>query len=571
MAKYPDLKSYLQANYLNVLKGAIQEFVDKSYDGSGFHSINVLSLCRHEIENPVVKALSCHDDIGPRIKMDVGVEADIVQLGIGIKRYEADRKKRWFTVSLQGNLMDGLNDVEVLDTQEYHNGKFQKENALDQFLVPYIYSADLEDQADDFTSFYCNDAVYDLYMLPIDHLMRELGIAVYVADLPENCFGRMYFRKAKATVYWKPPWSRDMVSSEKEIAPGTMLISRQRYFLGRDGTHRLTIAHEIIHWYLHHKYFMLLALLDDETDMMSCEVEPNHYDDNMSLAQKAHWFAEWQANALSIRIAMPRALMERAIQEAYEIARPYRFKGSLVEDVLDRVSKLFDVPRFAVKQRSRQMGIDVADGAFVTVDGKYREPFYFTAGILDQHQTFVIDRTGYEQLYSNNTDFASLIDSSKFIYLGYVVCINDPKYITAEFHGKRVELKLTNYAREHADECCLVFSWHSTSYLKDQFEFYGQAYLSKEVNADNYVEHTFDKDFNDKCVQTADQIAKAVAAYNTAQDQEKKVRKEMASKGCETFADALKYHMTRKKVKVEELLQSRSTGLEPSRTRRLRM
>ena len=120
MAKYPDLKSYLQVNHLDVLKRAIQEFVDKSYDGSGFHSINVLSLRRHEIENPIVKALTCHDDIGPRVKMDVGVEADIVQLGIGTKRYESDRKKRWFTVFLRGNLIDGLKDVEVLDTQEYY-------------------------------------------------------------------------------------------------------------------------------------------------------------------------------------------------------------------------------------------------------------------------------------------------------------------------------------------------------------------------------------------------------------------------------------------------------------------
>ena len=44
MAKYPDLKAYLQANYTGLMKQAIQEFVDGSYDGSGFHSINVLSL-----------------------------------------------------------------------------------------------------------------------------------------------------------------------------------------------------------------------------------------------------------------------------------------------------------------------------------------------------------------------------------------------------------------------------------------------------------------------------------------------------------------------------------------------
>ena len=141
----------------------------------------------------------------------------------------------------------------------------------------------------------------------------------------------------------------------------------------------------------------------------------------------------------------------------------------------------------------------------------------------------------------------------------YVTCINDPKYITVDLTGGGAELKLTDYAREHVAECCLVYSYRSTSYLKDEYEFYGESYLSKEVKADYYVEHTYDKDFNYKCVQTADQISEAVAAYNAAQDAEKKVRMEMAAKGCDTFADSLKYHMTRKKVKVEEL--SERSGL----------
>ena len=96
------------------------------------------------------------------------------------------------------------------------------------------------------------------------------------------------------------------VKKENEIIePGTMLISRDKYYLGSDGTQRLTIAHEIIHWYLHQKYFKLLALLDDQSDMMSCEVEPSRYEESMTMAQKAHWYAEWQANALALRIAMP--------------------------------------------------------------------------------------------------------------------------------------------------------------------------------------------------------------------------------------------------------------------------
>jgi hypothetical protein len=38
-------------------------------------------------------------------------------------------------------MVNGLTGVGTVATKEYHNGKFDKENALDQFLVPYIYTA----------------------------------------------------------------------------------------------------------------------------------------------------------------------------------------------------------------------------------------------------------------------------------------------------------------------------------------------------------------------------------------------------------------------------------------------
>lgn len=467
MAKYPDLKSYLQENYIELFTSEIQKFVDGNFDGGGFHSINVLSLLKHKIENVEVKALTCHDAPGPIVKMDVGLSADIVELGLGTKEYEADRKCRWFTVYLQGILRDGLVDVQVLDVKEFHNGKFEKESALDQFLVPYIYTATLEETADDFTEFYCCDAVYDGYKLPVAHILDAFEIKYYLADLPDNCFGRMYFRRATATVYETVPYVGEVKKENEIIEPGTMLISRDKYYLGSDGTQRLTIAHEIIHWYLHQKYFKLLALLDDQSDMMSCEVEPSRYEESMTMAQKAHWYAEWQANALAIRIAMPLALMRDAFAEISATEDKNQFPGDIVENALCKIAEMFDVPKFAAKQRARQLGLEAADGAFLYVDRRWYEPFVFENGNLDQHQTYVIDRAGYERIYNNNADLAQLIDSGKYIYLGYVVCINDPKYITVDFIGNRAELKLSDYAREHADECCLKFSFKSTSYLRE--------------------------------------------------------------------------------------------------------
>lgn len=561
MAKYPDLKSYLQANYIELFTNEIQKFVDNNYDGGGFHSINVLSLLKHKIENVKVEALTCHDAPGPIVNMDVGLSADIVDLGLGTQKYEADRHTRWFTVYLEGILRDGLVDVKVLDVKEFHNGGFEKENALDQFLVPYIYTASLEEIADDFTDFYCSDAIYDEYMLPVPHILQALEIDFYLADLPDNCFGRMYFRKSKATVYEKNPMFGEVKSEDYEIKPGTMLINRQKFYLGNDGTHRLTAAHEIIHWYLHQKYFQLLALLDDQSEMMSCEVEPSRFEDSMTMAQKAHWYAEWQANALALRIAMPRHFMVQAMKEAYDASEPYHYKGELVEDMLKRVAMLFDVPRFAAKQRARQLDWDVADGAFVYVDGTWHQPFYFPEGTLDLHQTFVIDKKGFDKIYSNNADFAELIDSGKYLYLGYVVCINDPKFVKARIIGSRVELTLSNYACEHADECCLIFSFRSTSYIngiQDKYEFYGESYLSKEVKGENYVEHYYDPNFNFNCLQKAEELNKEIAIILKAQEEEDNVFLEMQQKRLTTFGETLEYHRNRKNHITLEQLAERS-------------
>ena len=139
------------------------------------------------------------------------------------------------------------------------------------------------------------------------------------------------------------------------------------------------------------------------------------------------------------------------------------------------------------------------------------------------------------------------------------MCLNDPKYIKVDFTHNKATLLLSDYAREHADECCLIFNWKCTSYLKDEYEFYGQAYLSQQVSAAHSVEYQYDKDFNDNYQQSKAEIHEAVCQYNKALDAEKNVTIEMLQNHCDTFADTLVYHMTRKKISVDELVAR--TGL----------
>lgn len=556
MAHYNDFKSFIQTNFEDYLKKELTRFINENHDGLGFHSFNVLSICRQEVDNLEVKSIRCSDDIGPFIKVDVTLTADIILLGLGTKKYEADRKKRWFTVHIVARIGNSMVIAEDRTwIEEYSSGKFDKATSLDEFLVPYVYSTDLEEIADDFTLFYCQDALYNGYRFPYEHVFQAMELNAYEADLPEKNMGRMYFREDRVSFYRRYPYIGERMCENEVVPPGTMLISRNHRFMNNAGSTLLTIAHEIVHWYYHQKFFEILKLLNNDEHMMSCDVEPQLYDEDMSAYQKARWFVEWQANAIGMRIAMPRDLFTQAMQEAYataeQIPRMGSFEAEVLEDTIRRVAALFDVSPFVAKQRAIQLGWDVAAGTFIFIDGHYHKPFIFKQGILNSRQTFVISKTGLSKVCRENKKIADLLISKKFIYLGYVVCLNDEQYIERNSNNinesSGFEYDLTDYGRNHVDECCLVFNWDSISGVTDDGGFYGQCYLSQDVSAYNRIEHSYDYDFENN--QDVVSLAEEIAKYKAAFAEEDNVLRELPGE----FSETLYYHMKRKKVTVEEL------------------
>ena len=75
---YKSFKEYIEVNYNDLLRTEIEGYVQKHHDGQGFHSLNVLSLLRQNVENLKVMSLSCRSDAGPRIEIDAHVKAVIV-------------------------------------------------------------------------------------------------------------------------------------------------------------------------------------------------------------------------------------------------------------------------------------------------------------------------------------------------------------------------------------------------------------------------------------------------------------------------------------------------------------
>lgn len=491
---YSDFKSYIQANYADLLHRKISKFVNEKHDGLGFHSLNVLSLCDQKVENIEVKSLRCNDAPGPLVKIDVNVTADIVTKGLGTREYEAGRVSKWFTVHIEAFLRDKL---EILDeetwTEEYNPTKFDKLTALDEFLIPYIYAEDLEDEADNFFETYCVDAIYIMgWMLPLDHILREMRITYYEAPLPQNVFGRMYFKEAEAEYYYQlPGWGHIPPSKELKlgkIKPGTMLISDDSHFMFDDDTGLTTIAHEIVHWDKHQKFFKILSLLNGDETNLSCEVTPEVHPDHLEGLQKAIWWAEWQANALAPRILMPRNLFIGLMAQIYEEQSciPYKNSAEVMERTIDKISKCFSVSKCAAKVRALQLGYKTAEGVWINVDRHYYEPFTFNVDALGDYETFILDRKNYQNLLDSNPEFARLVISGAFIYIGCVVVINDPLYVKeSDFYD--IGLELTHYAREHVDLCCLKFKRNYSANMETG-DFYNLCYLSRDVNAAEFKE-----------------------------------------------------------------------------------
>ena len=487
---YSDFKSYIQDKYSDVLTEAIQTFVNCYHDGIGFHGINVLAIAEQKVENVEVKSLVCHEEgIGDLLRMEVRTAADIVEMSLGTKTIEASRKTRWFIVHMTAELHHGLHDVKVFRTEENYYGEFEPEGALDAYMIPYISSDDLEDIADEFFERYCTDAIYNAWELPYGHIMRKMGIQAVESTLPDSVFGRMYF-KPTIIKYWRNYYPLPKTEIEGEVPAGTLVINRQHHFLGNFGSALNTIAHELVHWDLHQKFFEILALLDENANQLSCEAVPGIPSEVMTGIQKAIWWAEWQANNLAPRVVMPRAIFLEVLQECYDDNfSPVFYQGERLETALEKVARMFGVSKYEAKVRAIQLGIMEAEGTFLYSDKHYVYPISFKRESLAKNQTYAIDEQSFNELLQVDFEFASLMYQRLFAYAECFVVQNDPLYVKVSEHPHMEgALVLTDYARENADECCMIFERHFKCDGKYDFEYYGQCYLSKELTSSILVE-----------------------------------------------------------------------------------
>lgn len=261
--------------------------------------------------------------------------------------------------------------------------------------------------------------------------------------------------------------------------------------------------------------FALEKLYNADASNISCEVVGGAAS---FVARSATELMEKQANQLTLRIQMPAEPFKVKAKEY--IARFMReanakHPNEVMEQVITALETDFGVSRQAAKIRLVELGFDEAIGTYTYLDGHYVKPHSFRKGSLKINQTFSISAQDAAVECFVNPELRQLTQSGDYLFIDNHFVYNAPLYVQYDENGR---LDLTDYARAHMDECCLVFDMKITSKVGE--DYHTACFLNRE---DSNI--TFELKFHNG-YQNAPQERK-VAMRKKQQEEEIAIRKQM--------------------------------------------
>jgi hypothetical protein len=478
---------------------------------------------------------------GNEILFDVAVSAEIEIAETVRRNRETDGIEQWFRISCTAELEDGIQHFRASNVDVYSKYKQRNGNNLSEYLVPIISRGQLDDVAAAFLGKYYHEALTAPMAVPPYVVAERMGLEVQEVHITKNCsvFGQVYFSDCEVQYYDSDVGQYQTLQVER----GTILVDPNVYFMRTVGSMNNTIVHECVHWDLHKKFFELEKLYNQEARVISCQVqEGTRPEKNRS---PLDWM-EWQANALAPRIMMPAKQTRQKIEELIEKnkrALQTDNKAEVMESVVFELSDFFDVSRQAAKIRMIDLGYTEAIGVLTYIDDRYISSYAFARESLKRSQTFSIGTQDALFEYATNPGFRELVNSGKYVYVDAHFCINDSKYIRQDIDGYA---QMTDYARQHIDECCLVFD---IKFLKNDSygtKFYTECVLFRNIVSDTIIEAKYsDSGQNRQTEARAAELAKI-------NDEAKQTANIMRSLPA-TLSGTLVAHMDRLNLTVEAL------------------
>ena len=196
---------------------------------------------------------------------------------------------------------------------------------------------------------------------------------------------------------------------------------------------------------------------------------------------------ERYADAVASCALMPKTMFnvvaEQRLRECGAIRTP-----AALQKVLEDVAKFFGVSVAACRRRFLKLGFHEMRGIRKYIDGHYVPSYCFETHALRQNQTFTVSLQMAQELVQKSKKLTRWMARGRVLFIENHFVIASKQYVTGDG-------RLTDYARNHLDECALKIDqvFPAGFYTNSRFElsddgYYRTAIDSKPLNvlyADN--------------------------------------------------------------------------------------
>ncbi len=452
MKKIHSFKDYVKEHFEDQLYSSLQSYIEANFSSLRIHSYKISNIDEIEVDNIDIKSVRVFDDINWAIKFEIIVGATLLLKGHYHSDGQEDYCEKWFMYSCTGDLSKSLKDFQINWLTEYNN-KNNYEAPLTDKLIPYIENDKYEKYATRILKKIYPEALKQPIKIDSEELARRIGLNVLLRTISADgaVFGQIFFKTSEAELYDK----ENETFFKEIIRAKTILIDEDASFLYSLGTKNTTIVHECVHYLLHSKAFLFARLYDRSLTRFKCLVEGNQKE--LVVDDKTTSSMEYQANTLAPKILMPYNTFKSKAQELINITKEDTGKSETI-DVLEQViidlAKFFGVSRLSAKIRMIEVGYEEAVGTFTYIDGRYVKPHKCKKGVISRNQTACISMRDAAMLMLTNSEFNEVCNDGKYIFVDSHFVLNIPEFVEKDENGY---LHLTDYARYHIDECCLLF------------------------------------------------------------------------------------------------------------------
>ena len=471
MATDRSFTDYVSSRFYNEFYSAVEKYIEENPDKLGLDLKNLKQIGRISLSEIEVKSVSVRDLPELKIEFDVIVEAEI-EVTEGDYHYDDfDLFNKWFLLCCSGDLECSLDDFSIREISLYSQ-KNKNPQPLSDSLVPYIKREQLDAVANDFLQRHYPEVLKTPKALEPETLAEKMGLEVELRDITKDLsvFGQIFFHDSEAEFY--DPDSDECINTSAKAR--TIFVDPKAYFLRNLGAVNNTIVHECVHWDKHRKAFELERLHNSSVSKIKCQVAGGIKNSN----KEATDWMEWQANSLAPRIQMPLAMFKT---KAFEFIKLYRRQSGttelidVMEPVIDALATFFCVSRISAKIRMIDAGYEEAIGTFTYLDGRYIKPHGFQKGSLKRNQTFSISAIDAAIQSMTNPELDAIVKDGSYQYVDAHFVLNHPKYLEQDLLGNT---RLTDYARNHMDECCIIFDLSINSVVKERY--HSECFLNRD-------------------------------------------------------------------------------------------